>query len=138
MPDGLKIVPSRLLVPDMGVDTCVSGGTSQVLAISERNVLTIRGLVALGETKVDDVNCALGLVSAANQKVIWLDVSVDDSLLVDHLDPLDHLHGDVENSADVELSSALLEEVLEGFTEHVHDHDVVHLAVLCFFIAHKV
>jgi hypothetical protein len=38
---------------------------------------------------------------------------MDDSLLMDDLDSLDHLDRDVENGADVELSSAFLEQVLE-------------------------
>lgn len=48
MTDGFEIISSGLLVTNMSVDTCVSGCTSQVFAISERNMLSIRGLVAFG------------------------------------------------------------------------------------------
>jgi len=41
MTDSLKIVSSRLLVPNVRVNGGVSGGTSQVLAVSEGNMLTI-------------------------------------------------------------------------------------------------
>ena len=122
----------------MGVDTGVSSCSCQIFTISEWNVLSIWGLVAFGETKINDVDSAFGLVSSSNQKIIWFDISMDDSLLMDDLDSLDHLDRDVENGADVELSSAFLEQVLEWLTEHIHDHDVVHFAIFGFLISNEV
>ena len=49
-----------------------------------------------------------------------------------------HLDGDVEHGLEVELASALLEEVFETLAEQVHDHHVVHLAVLGLFVADEV
>ena len=72
----------------MRVDACISSGTSQVFALSERNVLSIRILVALGETEIDDEDVVLVLIISSNQKVIWLDISVNDSLFVDLLNTL--------------------------------------------------
>ena len=72
----------------MRVDTCVSSGTSQVFALSERNVLSIRVLVAFGKTEIDDENVVFVSVVTSNQKVIWLDISVNDSLFVDLLNAL--------------------------------------------------
>ena len=60
---------------------------------------------------------------------------MDDSFLVHNLDSLDHLDGDVEAGLEVEFSSALLEVVFETLAEEVHDHDVVHLAVLGLLVA---
>ena len=48
-----------------------------------------------------------------------------------------HLHGDVEHSLEVELSAALLEEVFKTLSKQVHDHDVVHLAVLSLLVSHE-
>lgn len=53
------------------------------------------------------------------------------------LDSLDHLSGDVKHRFEVELPSALLEQVLEGLSEHVHHHNVVHLTILGFLISHE-
>ena len=136
--NGLKVVSSRLLVTKMGVDRSVSGRTSQVLAVSEGNVLAIRRLVALGQTEVDDVDGVLRLVVAANQEVVRLDVTMDDALFVNDLDSLDHLHGDVQDCLEVELSSALLEQVFERLSEQVHNHNVVHLAVFGLLVTHEV
>ena len=122
----------------MRIQACVSCRTSEVLSISEWDVLAVRRLVALGEAEVDDVNCVFSLVIAANQEIIRFDVSMDDSLLVDDLDSLDHLDGDVEASLEVKFSSALLEVVFETLAEEVHDHDVIHFSILCLFISDEV
>ena len=41
MTNGLEIVSPRLLVTDVGVDRSVSGGASEVLAVLERDVLSV-------------------------------------------------------------------------------------------------
>jgi hypothetical protein len=50
---------------------------------------------------------------------------VDDPPGVDVLDPLDDLLGDHKNGFNRELAPAEGEEVLEGLSEHVHNHEVV-------------
>jgi len=136
--DGLQVISARLLVTDMGVQTRVSCSTSQILTVSEGDVLSVAALVAFGETEVDDVNSVLRLVVAADEEVVGLDVSVDNSLFVDHLDALDQLHRDVQHRLEIELAPALLEEVLQTLAEHVHNHDMEHLSVLGLLITHKV
>ena len=49
-----------------------------------------------------------------------------------------HLDSNVEASLEVKLSAALLEEVFKTLSEQVHDHDVVHFAILSLLIAYKV
>lgn len=51
-------------------------------------MLSIRILVALGETEIDDEDVILVLVISSNQKVIWLDISMDNPLFVDLLNSL--------------------------------------------------
>jgi hypothetical protein len=80
-------------------------------------VLSIRILVALGETEIDDEDVVLVLVVSSNQKVIRLNISMDYPLFVDLLNSLNHLDGDAENSLEVELAAALLEEIFEGLAE---------------------
>ena len=88
----------------------------------------------LGPLRETEVN-NLDLIVGCDHNILWFDISMDDSLLVDDLDSLDHLDGDVEASLEVKFSSALLEVVFETLTEEVHDHDVVHLTILCLLIA---
>ena len=44
----------------------------------------------------------------------------------------------MQDSFQVELATALLEEVLETLAEQVHDHDVEHLTVVRLFVSHEV
>ena len=137
MTDCFEIVSSRLLIPQMGIQTSVSSCTSKVLAISERNVFSVRRLVTFGEAEVDDVNGVFCLIVSTNQKVVGFDVPVNDSLLVDNLYSFYHLDRNVQAGAQVEFSSALLELVFETLSEKIHNHNMVHLAILGLLIADK-
>ena len=82
MSNRLQVVPARLFVTNVSVDTSVSGSSCQVLTLAERNVLTIGVPVAFRETKIDDENVVLVGIVATDQEVVWLDISVNDSLFV--------------------------------------------------------
>jgi len=45
---------------------------------------------------------------------------------------------DVTDSLEIKLVSALLEEILERFTEQVHHHHVEHFTVLSLLVANEV
>ena len=62
---------------------------------------------------------------------------MDDAFFMNYLDALDHLNRDVKNSFEVELMVALLEKIFQRLSELVHHHDVIHFAILSFFIAHE-
>jgi len=64
--DGFQVVAPGLLVPNVGVDRGVTRSACQVLAFAERNMLALRVLVALGKSKVDDVDVVLGALGATN------------------------------------------------------------------------
>ena len=97
MTDGFQVISSRLFVPNMSIKTCISCSSCQVLSISERDVLTIRALVALCQSKINDVDCVFGSVCPSDQKIVWFNVSMDNSLLMDTLDSLDHLNGNMKS-----------------------------------------
>ena len=69
----------------MGRNGGVPGRTGQVLAILVRDVLTLAILVALGQTEVNNVYIVSSGVGASNQEVVWLDITMNDSLLMDFL-----------------------------------------------------
>ena len=133
----LKIVSTRLLITEMRVDRGISCSTSEVLTISEGNMLAVGRLEALGKTEINNVDRVLRLVVTANQEVVRLDITMDNALLVHHLDTLDHLNGDVQDSLEVELAAALLEQVLKRLTKQIHDHHVIHLAILGLLITNE-
>jgi hypothetical protein len=72
----------------VSVNTGISGGTGQVFTLAEGNVFTIGVLVTLGKTEIDDEDVILVLVISSDQKVIRLDITMDDSLLMDLLNSL--------------------------------------------------
>lgn len=138
MADGFEVVTSGLLVADMGVDRRIPSSACQVLTLAERDVFSLRILVALGQAKVDDVDVVLCAFCSANQEVVGLDVSVDNPFFMHFLDALNHLGRNVEHCLQVELAAAFLEQVLERLAEQIHDHHVIHLSVLALFVAYKV
>lgn len=71
----------------MCVDTHITSGTRQRLALTVGNVLLGLGIaVLLGHTKVDDMDDVGSLGGrATNEEVVGLDVAVDKVLLVDCL-----------------------------------------------------
>jgi hypothetical protein len=52
-------------------------------------VFSVRVLVTLSEPKINNVDVVLGAFGAPNQKVVGLDVAVNDSFLVNLLNALD-------------------------------------------------
>jgi hypothetical protein len=83
----------------VGVDRGISGSSSEILAISVWDVFSSLGVSeSLGKAEVDDVDIVL-LLANANQKVIWLDVSVQEVSGVHKLNSLQlrdiRLHNEV-------------------------------------------
>lgn len=138
MTDRLEVITAGLLVAQVGVQGGITSSSGQVFSLAEGNMFALRVLVALGESKVNDVDVVLGGLGRPNQEIVGFDVSVDDALVVDPLDPLKHLNRDVADCFEVKFAAALLEEVLERLAQQVHNHDVVHFAVVGFFIANEV
>lgn len=97
----------------MGVDGGVTGGTSQVLVLSVRDVeVSLRVAVLLGETEINHVDLVAALADA-HEEIVGLDVAVDEALGVDVLDAGDELIGEEQDSLQGELAVAEVEEVLE-------------------------
>ena len=138
MSNGLQVISSRLLISYVGVQTSVSGCACEVLALSEWNVFSFWVLVALRETKVYDEHTVLVVLHASDQKVIRLDVSVDDPLFVHLLDSLDHLSSNLENSFEVKLSFAFLKQIFQAFSQQIHHHDMELFTIFCFLVSHEV
>lgn len=80
-----------LTFPQVRVDAHVSGGSSQTLVFSVRDVFFgLRVDVFFRQAKVDDVNGVLPFgARPAHQEVLWLHVSVDQAPGVDVFHPSD-------------------------------------------------
>jgi hypothetical protein len=109
----------------VSVDAGITGGTSQVLVLSVRNVEVRLGIaVLLGQTEIDHVDLVATLANA-HEEVVGLDVTVDEGLGVDVLNAGDELVGEEKNGLQRELAVAEVEQILQGRAEQVQDHGVV-------------
>jgi hypothetical protein len=109
----------------VGVDAGITGGTSQVLVLTVRDVeVSLRVTVLLRKTKVNDVDLVTALANA-HEEVVGLDVTVDEGLGVNVLDAGNKLIGEKQHCLQGELAVAEVEEVFEGRAEEVEDHGVV-------------
>jgi hypothetical protein len=121
----LHVVAATLLNTKMGVDGGVSGSSCQVLVLSVRNVLTGPVVsVLFGQSKVDQEEF-VAVTPNTHQEVVWLDVTMNEILIVDVFNSPDHLIRKHEDSLHCESPGAKVEEVLEAWSEEVHDEDVV-------------
>ena len=114
-------------------------------------MLAVRILEALSETKIDDENIIFVSIVSTYQEVVGLDISMNNTLLVNFLNTLNlfkhlymsdfgyyHLNSDAEDGFEVELPPALLEKIFETLSKQVHDHHVVGLVVLSLFVTNEV
>ena len=121
----LHVVTTGLLDTQVGVDTGVTSGTSQVLVLTVRDVEVSLGVtVLLGQTEVNNVDL-ISTLANAHEEVVGLDVAVDERLGVDVLDAGDELVGQEKDGLQRELAVAEVEEILEGGAEEIEDHGVV-------------
>ena len=66
-------------------------------------MLSITGLELLSHSKINHIQCIFGLLGSAHAKVCRLDVTVNNSLLVQSLDASYHLNAEVTHRFAVEL-----------------------------------
>lgn len=111
----LKIVSTTLFATQVGVDGHVTGGSTERLALTVRDVLLrLWVTVLLGHAEVDDVDNVGSLgAGAADEEVVGLDIAVDQILLVDGLHARQHLLGDHDDSLGREATVAVVEQVFE-------------------------
>ena len=123
--EGFHIVTTRLLDTEMGVDRGIAGGTSQVLVLTVWDMeVRLWVTVFLGKPKVNHVDLVASLADP-HEKVVWLNVSVDEGLGVDVLDAGDELIGEEEHGLEGELSVAEVEQIFQGGTKEIEDHGIV-------------
>mmetsp|Transcript_33103 Transcript_33103/g.98391 ORF Transcript_33103/g.98391 Transcript_33103/m.98391 type:complete len:313 (+) Transcript_33103:197-1135(+) len=78
--DGLEVVASALLHPEVGVDGGVAGGAGQALALAVLDVLLGLGIVVpLCQPEVNEVDDS-GLLAQPDEKIVGLDVPVNEVL----------------------------------------------------------
>ena len=136
MTNTLKVISPCLLNAKMSVNRSISGSSRQVFAISVWNMLSSLWVSeSLGQTKIDHINVVL-LFADSNQEVVGFDISVDDPLLMNDFNSLNHLCCNMKNRSQIKLF-ALSEQVLKTLTQQIHHHNMKLLSILSLFVAHE-
>ena len=121
--DCFQVISSRLFLTKMGGEGGVSGGSCQILTFYEWDVLSLRILVALSQTEINDVDVVASGV-CTDQEVIRFNVSMNYSFLMNLFNSFDHLLCNQATSFKVEFPFALHKEVLKTWPKHIHNHDM--------------
>ena len=72
----------------MCVERSVTGRTSQILTLTEGNVLVLTVLVALSQTEINDINVVLCAFGSADQEVVRFDIPMDNPFFMHFLNAL--------------------------------------------------
>lgn len=98
----------------MGIDTRVSSSTRQILVLTVGDVEMSLGVtVLLGESEIDDIDLVTPLPNA-HEEVVRFDITVDERLGVNVLDPGDELVSQQQNRLQRELSVAEIEQIFQA------------------------
>ena len=109
----------------MSVDGSIAGSTRQVLVLTVWNVEVSLGVtVLLSQTEIDNVDLVTTLANA-HQKVIRLDITVDEGFGMNVLDAGDELVGKEKHGLQRELAVAKVEEILQTWSEEIENHGIV-------------
>lgn len=128
MSEGLQVIPPALLPALVCVDGHVPGGPAQALLLTIRDVLPGHLVdVILCHPKVHNVNGPV--ISGPHKEIVRLDVPVDHSLVVDRLNPADHLDSHQADGPDGELAAALVKDLLETRAQQLH-HQAIKATLL--------
>ena len=121
----LHVVAATLLDAQVGVDGGVARRARQILVLAVHDVLA-RAVVAIlfGQTEVDQEDF-VAVAPDAHEKVVGLDVAMDEVLVVHELNATYHLIGEHKYCLHSKTARAKVEKVLERRPEQVHDQYVV-------------
>jgi len=72
-------------------------------------MISIGILVALSQAEIYNENIVFRVFRSSDQKVVWFNISVDNSFFMNFLDSLEHLDTDQEGSFQIKLTLARLE-----------------------------
>jgi hypothetical protein len=65
------------------------------------------------------------LLLNADQKVVWFNVSVQETILVHKLNSLQHLYGQHQNRFQGKFPAAVFEQILQTWSEEINDHNII-------------
>ena len=122
--NALQIISATLLDTQMAVDRCIAWGTGEALVIFIRNMISVFLDVLLGQSEINHEYFAAVLMRP-NQEILRLDIPMNELFGMDILQPCDDLLANKNDGLQIELSVAFLEEIFDGGSKKIHNHDIV-------------
>ncbi len=107
----------------MRVNGGVAGCSGEIFVVPVSDMIVGFVKVFFSEAKVNHVHF-VHVVSFSNEKIVGLDVSVEDASGMDVLDEFEHLPSYQDCGFEGEFSATEVEEIFQTVAEQVHDHDV--------------
>jgi hypothetical protein len=105
-------------------DGGVSGCTCQAFPLAVSNVFSGVVHIFLGKPEIYN-EYPVAVLVGTDSKVVWFDISVDNSFGVDKLNSLDHLISDHQDGLEAKLLITEVEEGFERFTKQIHNHHIL-------------
>ena len=104
-----QVVAAALLNANVSVDRGITGSSGQVLVLTVGDVLMgARIAILLGKAEIDNVNDRLTLPQS-NEEVVGLNISMDEGLCMNILQPAEELIGQHEHRLELKSSPAVIE-----------------------------
>mmetsp|Transcript_16937 Transcript_16937/g.33938 ORF Transcript_16937/g.33938 Transcript_16937/m.33938 type:complete len:319 (+) Transcript_16937:608-1564(+) len=123
--EGLQIITTTLLDTQMRVDARVPRCPRQILVLPVRNMLVCLGIaILLCKPKIDDIDLVCFLAET-HQKVVRLDITMNEALRVHEFDTAEHLLREHKNCLQTEFARAKIEEILQAWPQEIDNHHVV-------------
>jgi len=124
--NGFEIVTTGLFDTQVVIDGGITRSTGQGSTLTLGNVLEGSGVtVSLGQTEINAVDEVTVSSATVGDKVSGLDITMDQVAGMHEFNTLKHLVGNHQNGLQGEPTSTLVELILEGRTEEIHNHEVV-------------
>lgn len=114
----MDLIPTT---PIVIIDTRIATGAAKRETFGVFAPLSIAGF--LSQAEIDSIQY-ISLPADTHQKIVRLDVAVEEALGMDVFDPRNGLIGDEEDGLERELSAAVVEQVFERRTEKIVDQYV--------------
>lgn len=119
-----NIVSTALLYSQVSIERGIPSCPCQILVVLIGDVHLLLGHVLLGQPEVYEINSA-AVFANPHQEVVRLHVSVYEVFGMHELQPLQHLVPHYHHTFQLELAIAATEDVLEGLSQQIHNHEVV-------------
>lgn len=120
-----EVIAPTLLDTKVSIDASVASRACKRFIVFVWDVFACFWVaISLGEAEIDNVNNVL-LFAMTDEEVIRFHISVNEVIIVEELESLDHLVRNHERRLDCEFALTEVECIFQTWTKQIHNHGVV-------------